>query len=74
MMTTTIHTATQQQLHTRQRKTNNNKHETNKNFTTCTEGKNTQAREYSEDFEILLWIHSFKVLMLRSVYRHSVVC
>ena len=37
--TTTIHTANQQQLHTRQLKTNNNTHETNKNFTTYTKGK-----------------------------------
>ena len=36
----------QQQLHKRQLKTCNKTHETNQNFTTCTKGKNTQAREY----------------------------
>ena len=44
-ITTTIHTVNQQQLHTRQLKASNKTHETNQN-TTCTEGKNTQARQY----------------------------
>ena len=41
--TATIHTANQQQLHTRQLKTSNNTHDAYYN-TACTKGKNTQAR------------------------------
>ena len=49
--TTTIHTANQQQLHTRQLKTSNTC-ETNYN-TTCTEDKNTQVREYCVQFIVI---------------------
>jgi len=51
---TSIHTANQQQLHTRQLKTSNNTHETNYNFTTCTEGKNTQAKK--QNFFASCWL------------------
>ena len=58
-ITTTIHTASQQQLHTRQLKTSNNTHETNQNFTTCTKGKNTQVRQYCVQFLVIVVSTSF---------------
>jgi len=57
-VTTTIHTANQQQLHTRQLKTSNNTRETNYN-TTCTEGKNTQARQYCVQFLVRVAVDIF---------------
>ena len=51
--TTKIHTVNQQQLYTRQLKTSNNTHDTNYN-TTCTEGKNSQARQYCVQFIVIL--------------------
>ena len=57
-ITTTIHTAKQQQLHTRQIKTSKNTHETNQNFTTCTKGKNTQTREYCVQFLLIVFSQS----------------
>ena len=50
--TTTIHTVNQQQLPKRQLKTRNKTPETNYN-TTCTKGKNTQARESCVQFAFL---------------------
>ena len=59
--TTTIHTANQQQLHTRQLKTSNNTRETNQN-TTCTKATNTQARQHCVQFLVIVFsetlIHS----------------
>ena len=55
-ITTTILRANQQQLHTRQLKTSNNTHETNQNFTTCTKGKNTQARKYCVQFLVIVFL------------------
>jgi len=59
--TTTIHTRqlqqytqdNQQKLFTRQLKTSNNTRETNYN-TTCTKGKNTQARQYCIQFIVIV--------------------
>ena len=53
-ITTTIHTTNRQQLNTRQLKISNNTHETNQN-TTCTKGKNTQAREYCVQFLVIVF-------------------
>jgi len=59
--TTTIHTRQLQQLHTRQLKTSNNTHDTNYN-TTCTEGTNTQARQYWVQFIVtVLFFQSLNV-------------
>ena len=73
---TTIHTRqlqqytrpNQQQLHTIQLKTSNNTCETNYN-TTCTEGKNSQAREYCVQFLVIVpppqsLIHSSPSLLI----------
>ena len=43
----------QQQLHTRQLKTNNKPPETSYN-TTCTKGKNTQAKQYCVQFLVIV--------------------
>ena len=63
-ITTTIHTANQQQLHTRQLKTSNNTHETNQNFTTFTKGKNTQARQYCVQFLVIIFFTIINSLTL----------
>ena len=55
--TTTIHTVNQQQLHKRQLKTMDNTCETNYN-TTCTEGKNTQARQYCVQLIVIVFFQS----------------
>ena len=68
-ITTTIHTANQQQLHTRQLKTINNTHETNYNFTTCTKGKNTPATQHWVQFIVIGF--SFSESLTRSRFHLS---
>ena len=70
--TTTIHTANQQQLYTRQLKTSNNTCETNQN-TTCTTGKNTQVREYCVQFIVIVFFSVINSLTLspQSFTSHS---
>ena len=74
-ITTTIHTANQQQLHKRQLKTSNNTHETKQN-TTCTKGKNTQARQYYVQFLVIVSpssiIHSL-TLSPQSIISHHLL-
>ena len=74
-ITTTIHTAKQQQLHTRQFKTSSNTHETSKNFTTCTKGKNTQARQFCVQFLVYKYERRRRFLSLVSalVWRFGTV-
>jgi len=45
-------------------KTNNKTHETNYNFTTCTKGKNTQARQYCVQFLVIVFVTIINSLTL----------